>query len=102
MNINLDVALKIQLIQCVNCGVETETTLHFLLSCRLYSSIRTEILDDIYTADSFLTNYPDKKLLNIFLYGSEIFGVKTARSILLKSTIKFVKSSERFDDPLFS
>ena len=102
MNINLDVALKIKLIQCVNCGVETETTLHLLLRCRLYSSIRTEILDGIYTADSFLTNYPDKKLLNIFLYGSEIFGVKTTQLILLKFTIKFVKSSERFDDPLFS
>ena len=29
------------------CGLETETTLHFLLRCRLYSTIRTELLDDI-------------------------------------------------------
>ena len=33
------------------CGVET---LHFLLRCRLYSNIRTELLDDIYTVDSSL------------------------------------------------
>ena len=83
------------------CGVEIETTLHFLLRCRLYSNIRTKLLDDIYTVHSSLTNYPDEKLLNILLYGSEYFSVKTNQSIL-KSTIKFLKSSERFDDPLFS
>ena len=81
-------------------GLETETALHFLLSCRLYSTIRTELLNDISTVDSSLTNYPDEKLLNILLYGSEYFSVKTNQSIL-KSTIKFLKSSERFDDPLF-
>ena len=55
----------------------------------------------MYTVDSSLTNYPDEKLLNTLLYGSEYFSVKTNQSILM-STIKFLKSSERFDDPLFS
>ena len=58
-------------------GLETETALHFLLSCRLYSAIRTELVDDISTADSSLTNYPDEKLLNILLHGSEYSSVKT-------------------------
>ena len=53
------------------CGVETETTPHFLLRCRLYPAIRTEPLDDIYIVASSLTNYPDEKLLTILLYGSE-------------------------------
>ena len=92
MNINLDMALKIQLVDPMcKCGVETETTLHFLLRCSLYSNIRTELLDDIYTVDSPLTNYPDEKLLNILLYGLEYFTVKTNQSIL-KSTIKFLKN----------
>ena len=52
-------------------GLETETALHFPLSCRLYSTIRTELMDDISTVDSSLTNYPDEKLLNILFYGSE-------------------------------
>ena len=81
------------------CGLETETTLHFLLRCRMYSTNRTKLLDDIYTVASSLTNYPNEKLLNILLYGSEYFSVKTNQSVL-KSTIKFMKSSERFDDPL--
>ena len=63
-------------------GLETETALHFLLSCRLYLTIRTELMDDISTADSSLTNYPDEKLLNILLFGSDCFSVKTSRSTL--------------------
>ena len=59
------------------CDVETETTLHFLLRCRLYSTIRTELLDDIYTVASSLPNYLGEQLLNILLYGSEYFSVKT-------------------------
>ena len=79
--------------------LETETTLHFLLRCRLYSAIRTELLDDIYTVALSLTNYPDGKLLNILLYKSHYFSVETNQSIL-KAIIKFLKSSERVDDPL--
>ena len=63
-------------------GLEAETALHFLLSHRLYSTIKTELLDDISTADSSFTNYPDEKLLNILFYGSEYFSVKTNRSTL--------------------
>ena len=58
------------------CGVETETILHFLLGCRLYSNIRKELLDDIYTVDSSLTSYPDEKLLNILLYGQNILELR--------------------------
>ena len=81
-------------------GLESETTLHFLMCCRLYSAVRTELLDDISTVDSSLTNYPDEKLLKILLYRLEYFSVKINRSNL-KSTIKFLKSSECFGDPLF-
>ena len=80
--------------------LEIEATLHFLLCCRLYSAIRAELLDNISAVDSSLTNYPDEKVLNILLYRLEYFSVKTNISIL-KSTIKFLKSFERFDDPLF-
>ena len=56
-------------------GLETETTLHFFLCYRLYSTIRKEFLDNICTVALFLTIYPDEKLLNILLYGSEYFSV---------------------------
>ena len=82
------------------CGLETGTTLYFLLRCRLYSTITKKRLDDMYTVASSFTNYPDEKLLNILLYGSEYFSV-TINQSGLKSTIKFLKNSERFDGPMF-
>ena len=42
------------------CGLETELTLHFLLRCRLYSTIRIELLDDICAVAPSLTNYPNE------------------------------------------
>ena len=81
-----------------NFGLETETALHSLLSCRLYSTIRTEFLDVISTIDLSLTNCPNEKLLNILLYGSKYYSVKTNRSALQSN---FFLNSERFDDPLF-
>ena len=48
-------------------GLETKTTFLFLLRCRLYSTIKIEFLDDIYTVASSLTNYPDEKLLNVYI-----------------------------------
>ena len=66
------------------CGLETETTLYFLLHYKLYSTPGRYI----YTAASSLTNYPDGKLVNILLYGSEYFSVK-ANQLILKSTLNF-------------
>ena len=43
------------------CGLETETTLHFLLCCRLYSTTKTWLLNDIYTDASSVKNDPDEK-----------------------------------------
>ena len=63
-------------LEMFKCGLETEKILHFPLCCRMYSNIRTELPDKIYARASSLTNYRDEKLLNIFLYGSEYFGVK--------------------------
>ena len=36
------------------CSLETETTFHILLRCRLFSIIKTKLLDDIYTVTSSL------------------------------------------------
>ena len=62
------------------CGLETETTLHFLLRY-VYSSIRAELLNDMPTDASSVSNYLDEKLLKIILYKSEDFSVKMNQSI---------------------
>ena len=53
--------------------LEAETLLHFLLRCRLYSTIRAELNNDIYTAASSLKNYSDEKLLKT---GQKKFSMK--------------------------
>ena len=78
-----------------SCGLETETTLHYLLRCNLYTDLRTELLNDICALNPTLKKLSHKKLLNILLYGSEDFRFKTNEKIT-KSTIKFLKTSERF------
>ena len=83
-----------------SCGLEPETTLHYLLRCNLYSDLRTELLNDICALNPTLKNLSHEKRLNILLYGSENFSFNTNKKII-KSTIKFLKTYERFIGPLF-
>ena len=83
-----------------SCGFEPETTLHYLLRCNFYSDLRTELLNDICTLNSTLKKLSHEKLLDILLYGSEDFSFETNKKII-KPTIKFLKTSERFIGPFF-
>ena len=85
-----------------SCDLELETTLHYLFRCNLYSDLRTELLNDICGLNPTLKTYLMKTvyLLNVLLYGSENFSFKTNKKII-KSTIKFLKTSERFIGSLF-
>ena len=83
-----------------SCGLEPKITLRYLLRRNLYSDLRTELLNDICALNPTLNNLSHEKLLNILLYESEDFSFKTNKKII-KSTIKFLKTSERFIGPLF-
>ena len=83
-----------------SCGLEPEATLHYLLRCNLFSDLRTELLIDICALNPTLKILSHEKLLNILLYGSEDFSFKTNKKII-KSTIKFLKTSERVIGPFF-
>ena len=83
-----------------SCGLEPETMLHYLLRWNLYSDLRTELLNDICALNPILEKLSHEKLLNIFLYSSEDVSFNTNKKIV-KSTIKFLKTSERFIGPLF-
>ena len=83
-----------------NCGLEPETTIHYLLQCNLYPDLRTELLNDICALNPTLKILSHEKLLNILLYVLENFSFNTNKKII-KSTIKFLKTSEHFIGPLF-
>ena len=82
------------------CGLEPETTLHYLLRCNLYSAQRQELLNNVCVLNPSLKNYSNEKLLNILLYGLENFNCNMNKGIL-KATIKFLKISERFNGFFF-
>ena len=83
-----------------SCNVENETTNHYLLRCPFYSHLRNALLDNIIEIVGSISNLCDDELVKIILFGNEkLSAVKNA--LLLKNTIFFLKSSERFDVPLF-
>ena len=51
------------------CGLEPETTLHYLLRCSLFSTQRLELLNNVFI---LMPSIKNEKLLNVLLYGSEI------------------------------
>ena len=78
-----------------NCGAATETTIHYLLCCRLYSVQRVEFPDGVYKLDSTLQNSSEDQLLTAVLYGSEKYALSINKEII-RLTISYIKASERF------
>ena len=83
-----------------NCGAVTETTIHYLLRCRVYSIQRVELLNGVYKLDSTLQNSSEDQLLTVLLYGSEKYALNVNKEIL-RLTISYLKASERFVQLLF-
>ena len=82
-----------------SCSLEIESCGHYLLRCPFYTCYRKVLLDNIVDLIGTVSNLSDDNLVNLLLYGNEIFDVEVNASIL-KCTIVFLKSSGRFDMPL--
>ena len=83
-----------------SCGFEPETTDHYLLHCKLYTDLRLDLLNDIYTINQSLKNFSEDQLVNVLLFGSENFTLD-ANANILRRTIEFLKATERFNSLLF-
>ena len=82
------------------CGFEPETTDHYLLRCKLYTDLRLNLLNDIYTISQSLNFFYEDQLVNVLLFGSDNFTLDTNANIL-RRTIEFLKATERFNSLLF-
>ena len=76
-------------------GFESET-----MHCKLYTDLRLDLLNDIYTINQFLKNFSEDQLVNHLLFGSENFTLDTNLNIL-RRTIEFLKTTERFNSLFF-
>ena len=83
-----------------NCGAGTETTIHYLLRCRVYSVQRAELLDGVCKLEFTLQNSSEDHLLTVLLYGSQKYALNVNKENM-RLTISFLKASERFVQPLF-
>ena len=83
-----------------SCGFEPETTDHYLLRCKLYTDLRLDLLNDIYTINQSLKNFSENQLVNVLLFGSENFTLDETANIL-RRTIEFLKATECFNSLLF-
>ena len=83
-----------------SCGFEPETTDHYLLPCKLYTGLRLDLLNDVYTINQSLKNFSEDQLVNVLLFGSENFTLD-ANATILRPTIEFLKATERFNSLLF-
>ncbi len=82
-----------------SCNIESETTSHYLLHCSFYVDIRKTLLDKIIDLIGPIANLSDVNLVKLLLYGDLSYNLEINASIL-KCTIAYLKTSERFDIPL--
>ena len=83
-----------------SCSLETESTLHFFLHCQNYTTFCSALMTDLKNINDALMSLNESDILHVMLYGSKKFDNNMNISILT-ATIKFIKDTERYDQPLF-
>ena len=84
-----------------NCSTNSiETTEHYLLHCSNYLTQRSRLFNDLNKASTSLLLFNSKWLTKILLFGNSALS-KDDNHLIIKSTIDFLLSTERFDKPLF-
>ena len=83
-----------------DCGSETETTDHFFLRCPFFAENRQKLLNRLFKLDVYLRNLNYEMLSDIIFFGSDKYKDTVNKEILIH-TINFLKTTKRFERPLF-
>ena len=90
---------------CLNpicsCGLDIESTSHFLLHCPTFNDERYTLLSTLNNIDPTLLELTKSSLSQTLLYGNTLFD-KEKNTRILNATIEYILSTERFEEPLFS
>ena len=79
-----------------SCGIEDETSSHFLLCCPRYNTLRQVYLSKISEiTNSDVSILPNDHLTDLLLYGSKAYNSIT-NELILTETILYIYKSERF------
>ena len=83
-----------------SCGLDIESTAHFLLHCTTYIIERRTLLSALVNIDKNLLHLCEPVLIRILLFGCNSFDTD-ANTNVLNATIEYILSIKRFDEPLF-
>ena len=85
--------------QICSCGLDIETTSHFLLHCPSFNDERYTILNTLNKIDCKILELTKSSLSQTLLYGNTLFD-KEKNTLILNATIEYILSTERFEEPL--
>ena len=83
-----------------SCGLDIESTAHFLLHCATHITERRTLLSAIENIDNNLLDLCEPVLIKTLLFDSNSFDTN-ANTNVLNATIEYVLSTKRFEEPLF-
>ena len=82
-----------------SCGIETESTKHFLLHCANFSIQNRTFFDQLTELNIDILTRNDNYIVKTLLLGQQDFDNATNKK-LLQATVDFIIATERFDCPL--
>ena len=80
-------------------SLEVESNIHFFLHCQHFIQSHQTLLDSLKKIVSDISNLTDDLLVNLILYGSQTCNFEE-NSTIMKASIKYILSTERFSIPL--
>ena len=90
-------------LDCLNpicsCGLDIETTCHYLLHCPNFTNERSILLNNVSTINKNSLTSCDASIVKLLLNGDESLDLET-NTLILNATVDFILSSKRFDGPL--
>ena len=83
---------------CQFCGLEPETTSHYILRCPTYNAVRVRFLLGLTTLldHDYITSLNDDKIVDLFLYGDPILNHNINVDIITMAQA-FITDSKRFN-----
>ena len=83
-----------------SCGLDVESTGHFLLHCPQFVNERRTLLSTIGNTNYKLLENTDSVLTQTLLFGNTSYDI-TGNTKILNATVTFILLTKRFDEPLF-
>ena len=80
------------------CNLETENTKHFFRRCQNSLSARTTLMNELNNISNALNSLNSTDLFRVILYGDKSFNIFAN---FKKVTVKFVKTTNSFEEALF-